>query len=137
MEVFEIKNETQSNGSFNINSNNSNIDETKKKIENEKAKKISLLIEEKKNQFIKIIQEYIDNNCVEFKKEEMRTKFTKEFKNLAEKMAEKYPIEKKIIEGKIYNYSNNYSNDTKNLGSYTKNESQINSNKSDITNPSL
>ena len=137
MEVFEIKNGTQSNGSFNINSNNSNIDETKKKIENEKAKKISLLIEEKKNQFIKIIQEYIDKNCVEFKKEEMRTKFTKEFKNLAEKMAEKYPIEKKIIEGKIYNYSNNYSNDTKNLGNYTKNESQINSNKSDITNPSL
>ena len=137
MEGLEIKNETQSNGSFNINSNNSNIDETKKEIEFEKAKKIILLIDEKKWQFIKIIQEYIDNNCVEFKKEEMRTKFTKEFKNLAEKMAEKYPIEKKIIEGKIYNYSNNYSNDTKNLGNYTKNESQINSNKSDITNPSL
>ena len=139
MEVFEIKNGTQSNGSFNINSNNSNIDETKKEkeIEIEKAKKIIQKIDQKKELFIEIIQKYIDDNCVEFKKEEMRTKFTKEFKNLAEKMAEKYPIEKKIIEGKIYNYSNNYSNDTKNLGSYTKNESQINSNKSDITNPSL
>ena len=136
MEVFEIKNETQSNGSFNINSNNSNIDETKKEIEFEKAKKISLLIDEKKWQFIKIIQEYIDNNCVEFKKEEMRKKFTKEFENLTEKMAEKYPIEKKIIEGKII-FSNDFSNGTQNLDNYSKNVSQINSNKSDITNPSL
>ena len=136
MEVFEIKNETQSNGSFNINSNNSNIDETKKEIEFEKAKKIILLIDEKKWQFIKIIQEYIDKNCVEFKKEEMRKKFTKEFENLAEKMAEKYPIEKKIIEGKII-FSNDFSNSTQNLDNYSKNVSQINSNKSNITNPSL
>ena len=136
MEVFEIKNETQSNGSFNINSNNSNIDETKKEIEFEKAKKISLLIDEKKWQFIKIIQEYIDKNCVEFKKEEMRKKFTKEFENLAEKMAEKYPKEKKIIEGKII-FDNDFSNGTQNLDNYSKNVSQINSNKSNITNPSL
>ena len=136
MEGLEIKNETQSNGSFNINSNNSNIDETKKEIEFEKAKKIILLIDEKKWQFIKIIQEYIDNNCVEFKKEEMRKKFTKEFENLAEKMAEKYPIEKKIIEGKII-FSNDFSNGTQNLDNYSKNVSQINSNKSNITNPSL
>ena len=133
-----IKKETQSNGSFNINSNSSNIDETKKEkeIEIEKAKKIIQKIDQKKELFIEIIQKYIDNNCVEFKKEDMRTKFTNEFKNLAEKMSEKYQSGKNK-EGKVYSHDNDFSNGTQNLGNYSKNESQINSNKSDITNPSL
>ena len=134
--VDAIINETQSNGSFNINSNSSNIDETKKEIEIEKAKKIIQKIEQKTKLFIEIIQKYIDNNCVEFKKEDMRTKFTNEFKNLAEKMSEKYQSGKNK-EGKVYSHDNDFSNGTQNLGNYSKNESQINSNKSDITNPSL
>ena len=139
-----IKKETQSNGSFNINSNSSNIDETKKEkeIEIEKAKKIIQKIDQKKELFIEIIQKYIDDNCVEFKKEDMRSKFTNEFKNLAEKMTEKYTIEKKEKsgenkEGKICSFDNDFSNGTQNLDNYSKNVSQINSNKSDITNPSL
>ena len=141
MDLIGIRNETQSNGSFNINSNNSNKDETKKDKEIEKFNKILQNINTKKKEFIQIMNKYIDENCEKFKKEEMKALFKDKFSDLAEKMTAKYEKEKKekkekVMEGKICSFSNNFSNSIKNPISNNF-ESQINSNKSNITNPSL
>ena len=138
MDLIGIRNETQSNGSFNINSNNSNKDETEKDKEIEKLNKILKNINDKKDEFIKIMIKYIDENCAEFKKVEMKDLFIYKFDDLAEKMTAKYKkdIKEKIKEGKICSFSNNFSNSIKDQ-ICNNFESQINSTKSNISNPSL
>ena len=111
-------------------------------VENEKIKSI---IEEKKKEFIKIMKEYIKDYCVQFKKETMESLFVGKFEELAESMTEKCKKkekeekeeEKKEKEGKILdNSSNCFSNGMDNQYK-SNNVSEINSNKSNITNPSL
>ena len=87
----------------------------------------------KKKEFIDIMKDYIDHYCVQFKKEEMKYLFVDKFEELAEIMTKKY---RKKKEGKIYSNSLNFSNDLENQYK-SNNVSQINSNKSNITNPSL
>ncbi len=74
------------------------------------------IIDKKRKELIEIIERYIDDNCVEFKKEQMKLLFKTNISNLIAKIAQKYRIndETRNEEGLIYNNSNNFSNDTQN-----------------------
>ena len=100
-------------------------------VENEK---IINIIDAKKNEFREIMIKYIDENCVQFKKEEMKSLFVGKFVELAESMTAKF----KEKEGKFYDKSNSntFTKDMENQNK-SNNVSFIDSNKSDITNPSL
>ena len=102
-------------------------------IGNEKEEIIKAIIDEKKNEFIGIMKDYIDHYCVQFKKEKMKTLFVDKFVDLAESMTRKFTKEN---EGRIYINSNDFSKDMENQNR-SNNVSLINSNKSNITNPSL
>jgi uncharacterized protein YqgV (UPF0045/DUF77 family) len=64
------------------------LNEESLREEGGKNNQILLLINNSKKKLINIIEEYIDNNCVEFKKEAMKTLFEEKISNLAEKMSE-------------------------------------------------
>ena len=81
------------------------LDEESLKEEEGKNNKILLLINKSKEELIRIIEEYIDLNCVEFKKEDMKKLFIEKITDLAENMSE----------GRIKTFDNKFSNRQENI----------------------
>ena len=90
----------------------------------EENKRKLLLIDKTKNELINLIENYIENNCVEFKKEEMKNLFEIKISELAEKMSEGKRI---VSDG---NFSNNQVNNSSNTKSNISNISNIINNNS-------
>ena len=92
------------------------------------------LIDDKKIELMKIINDYIDKNCVEFKQNLMKKLFSDKINKLAEKMTKKY--EPKEPEGKIYNNSNKFDQSNDNHANPSNKTLDL-SNKSQFSNLSI
>ena len=98
-----------------------------REAEEENNKKL-LLINKTKNELINLIENYIENNCVEFKKEEMKKLFEIKISELAEKMSEGKRIvsDGNFSNNQVNNSSSNTKSNISNISNLINNNSNSN-----------